>query len=296
MNFDPGDVLRRAGQIAWKHRVLWVFGFLQTMAGFLFVPLALAPALAPLISDRSGGSINEPRYLFLFMASVLVLILLLSPLSILMNGALSVGVLQAEQREEKLLVMEAIRSSFSFFWRLAGLTILFGAGMVLSMLVFSMLSTILTVLTLGVGAIPLSILTYPLMLVWYIWMEQSTAAIVVDRMDVLSATKQGWQVFKENPGVVGVIGLVLYMGISLIGGLAVLPLLAPFFVIPFVIALEEFNRNILLTAGVCAAIYLPLFAIFQGALMAFMKSGWILTYLRLRRSPIMQPLVQEPAL
>ena len=40
-------------------------------------------------------------------------------------------------------------------------------------------------------------------------------------------------------------------------------------------------------------IYLPLFAIFQGAMLALKKSGCALTYLRLTRSPKLQPLLQE---
>lgn len=116
------------------------------------------------------------------------------------------------------------------------------------------------------------------------------AAIVVDNMDVTDAAKQGWQVFRNNIAGVAVIGLVLYFGASIIGMIAVMPLMVPFFALPFAMGVEEFNRTILVVAGVCATIYLPLFAVFQGAMIALMKSGWILTYLRLTRSPKLQAL------
>ena len=119
------------------------------------------------------------------------------------------------------------------------------------------------------------------------------AAIVVDNMNVLDAAKQGWQVFRENMGAVVVIGLILYLGVSLIAGIAMIPMMVPFFALPFAIGVEEFNRTILLVASVGAVIYLPLFAIFQGAMMALMKSGWVLSYLRLTRSPKLQPLLRE---
>ena|SRR5687768_8591417 len=298
MNFDFGEVLSRAWQITWKHKVLWIYGFLQTMAGFLLLPLAIIPAFAPLISDQAGGITNEPWFFLLFFAGFFLFILALYPLSAVINGALTVGVLRAERDDEKLSFMELMRESLPFFWRILGLMLLFMGGMLLAMLVFSLLQTVLSVLTLGLGAIcsiPLSFLTYPLILVWYVCMEQSMAAIVVDHMNVMDATKQGWQIFRENLGAVGVIGLVLYLGVSLIGGIAIVPMMVPFFAIPFAIGVEEFNRSILLVAGICAVIYLPLFAIFQGALMALMKSGWILTYLRLTRSPTVQPLIQEAA-
>ena len=50
MTFDFGELLSRAWQITWKHKMLWVFGFVQTMAGLLLLPLAIIPAFAPLIS------------------------------------------------------------------------------------------------------------------------------------------------------------------------------------------------------------------------------------------------------
>lgn len=296
MNFDFGEVLSRAWQITWKHKVLWGYGFLQTMASFLLLPLALIPAFAPLISDRSGEMLNEPWFFALFIVAFLVLLLALYPLSVVVNGALSIGVLAAEQGEEKLSFMELVRESFPFFWRLLGLMLLFAGGMLLFMLIFFALQSILSIVTLGVGAMcmaPLSLLTYPLFFVWYAWMEQSMAAIVVDKMNVLDAARQGWGIFRKNMGEVVVIGLVLYFGMSILAGFAMTPMMVPFFAIPFAIGVEEFSRTILIVAGVFAAVYLPLFGIFQGAVMAFMKSGWILTYLRLTRSPKLGTLLVE---
>jgi hypothetical protein len=243
--------------------------------------------------------VNEPWFFLIFIAGFLGFMLAIYPLSVIINGALTIGVLRAERGAEKLSFMELIRESFPFFWRLLGLMLLFAVGIMLVMFAFSALQMIFSVVTLGIGSIclaPLSLLTYPLFFVWYVCMEQSMAAIVVDNMNVLDAAKQGWQVFRENMGAVVVIGLILYLGVSLIAGIAMIPMMVPFFALPFAIGVEEFNRAILLVAGVCAAIYLPVFAIFQGAMMALMKSGWILTYLRLTRSPKLQPLLPEAAL
>lgn len=298
MTFDFGEVLSRAWQITWKHKVLWVYGFLQTMAGFLLLPLAVIPAFAPLVSDRPVGIVNEPWFFLIFIVGFLVFMLAIYPLSVLINGALTIGVLRAERGEEKLSFMELTRESFPYFWRLLGLMLLFTIGIMLVMFAFSALQMIFSVVTLGIGSIclaPLSLLTYPLLFVWYVCMEQSIAAIVLDDMNVMDAAKQGWQIFRENIGAVVVMGLILYLGVSLIGGIAMIPMLVPFFALPFAIGVEEFNRMILLVAGVGAVIYLPLFAIFQGAIMALMKSGWVLTYLRLTRSTKSQPLLQEAA-
>lgn len=296
MNFDFGEVLSRAWQITWKHKVLWVYGFLQTMASLLLLPLAVIPAFAPLVSDQLVGKVNEPWFFLIFIVGFFVFMLALYPFTVLMNGALSIGVLRAERGEEKLSFMELIRESFPFFWRLLGLMLLFVAAMMLAMFAFTALQAILSVVTLGLASIclaPLSFLLYPALFVWYVCMEQSMAAIVADNMNVMDAARQGWQIFRNNIAGVVVVGLVLYFGVSLIAGIAIMPMIVPFFALPFALGVDDFNRSILLVAGICATIYLPVFAIFQGAMLALMKSGWVLTYLRLTRSPKLQPLLQE---
>ena len=296
MNFDFGEVLSRTWQITWKHKVLWVYGFLQTMAGFLFLPLVLVPVFAPLIFGRSGGLgrvVTEPWFFLIVIPGFLVFLLALYPLGVLVNGALSIGALHAERGDEKLSFMELVRESLPFFWRLLGVMLLFTIGMMLAMFILNTLHAVLSVVTLGIASIclaPLSFLIYPAMFVWYVCLEQAMAAIVVDNMNVTEAAQQGWQVFRNNIASVAMIGLVLYFGVSLIGMVAIMPMMVPFFAVPFAIVVEEFNRTILVVAGVCATIYLPLFAVFQGAMIALMKSGWILTYLRLTRSPKLQPL------
>lgn len=296
MNFDLGEVLNRTWQIAWKHKVLWVYGFLQTIVSFLLIPLALIPVITPLISGGSGQFerfAREPWFFLIFIVIFFVFMLALYPLSVLTNGALSVGVLHAERGEEKLSFMELIRESVPFFWRILGIMLLYTVGIMLVMFAFSALQTVLSVVTLGIASIclaPLSLLIYPLTFVGYIWMEQSMAAVVVDKMNVTDAAKQGWQVLRDNIASVGVIGLVLYFGVSIIGMIAAMPMIVPFFALPFAMGAQELNRTLLIGAGICATIYLPLFAVLQGAMIALMKSGWILMYLRLTRSPKLQPL------
>lgn len=212
---------------------------------------------------------------------------------VLFNGALSVGVLRAERGDEKLSFMELIRESLPFFRRILGIMLLFTVGMMAVTFAFSALQTALSVVTLGIASIclaPFSLLLYPLMFGGYIWMEQSMAGIVVDHMNVTEAAKQGWQVIRNNIAGIAVIGLVLYFGVSILGLIAAMPMLVPFFAFPFAMGVDEFNRSILVIARVCATIYLPRFAVFQGAMIALMKAGWILTYLRLTRSPKLQAL------
>lgn len=295
MQFDFSEVLTRAWQITWKHKILWAYGFLLTMFGFLFIPLSIIPVFAPDISDRM---IDEPWLALILVAGFFVFILALYPVSVIMNGALTVGVLRAERGEDKLSFMELIRESFPFFWRILGLMLLYGVAMIIAMLAFSALQVILTLVTFGLAAIcmvPLSFLTYPVIFIWYACMEQSMTAIVADNMNIMDAAQQGWQIFRKNIGAVAIVGLVLYLGVSFISGFAMLPMLAPFLAIPFALESIELNTNIFLVAVICAAVYGTLFLILQGGILAFMKAGWVLTYLHLTRSLAAQPVLLEAA-
>ncbi len=295
MQFDFSEVLRRAWQITWKHKILWVYGFLLTLFGFLFVPLSIIPIFAPGISD---SMINEPWLALILVAGFFVFILALYPVSVIMNGALTIGVLRAERGEEKLSFMELIRESFPFFWRILGLMLLYAGAMIIAMLAFSALQVILTLVTFGLAAFcmaPLSFLTYPVIFIWYACMEQSMAAIVVDNMNIMDSAQQGWQIFRKNMGAVAIVGLVLYFGVSFISGFAMLPMMVPFLAIPFALESTELNTNIFLVAGICAAVYGPIFSVFQGGILAFMKSGWVLTYLRLTGGSAAQPVLLEAA-
>jgi hypothetical protein len=56
----------------------------------------------------------------------------------------------------------------------------------------------------------------------------------------------------------------------------------------------EFSKTAFIFAGLCSVVFVPIFSIFQGGVMALMKSGWVLAYLRLTR-PVNepQPVLQE---
>lgn len=123
------------------------------------------------------------------------------------------------------------------------------------------------------------------MIAAYAWQEQAQASIVVDDLGVFDAARRGWQILVNNKGPLVLVSLVLYLGVSIVSGLIAMPIMIPFFVVPFVLIEEFENINIiLLVASLCMLVYLPVLALFQAAALTFMKSGWMLTYLRLTRT------------
>ena len=63
----------------------------------------------------------------------------------------------------------------------------------------------------------------------------------------------------------------------------------PFFTLPFSFMSQDINW-IAVVSILCFIVFIPLFATLSGWSMIFTKSAWVLTYLRLTRSPQLQPL------
>jgi hypothetical protein len=87
--------------------------------------------------------------------------------------------------------------------------------------------------------------------------------------------------------------LVIYLGIGLVTGIIIAPMMIPFFIVLFNFTESEPNWTILSISMLCTVAVIPLFAFISGLSMIFSKSVWVLTYLRLTRSPKLQPLLQE---
>lgn len=135
------------------------------------------------------------------------------------------------------------------------------------------------------GIFKLQFLLYPLMIVAYAWQEQALASIVVDDLSVIEAAKRGWQMFRKHMLPVTFITLILYLGVGMVSGFVSFPMMIPFFVIPFALIEEIENiRTIIIAASLCLVVYMPVLAVVQSGALTFLKTGWMLTYLRLTRS------------
>ena len=300
MSFDFGEVLTRAWQITWKHKILWAFGLLSMLIGFLFLPLGFAPVLSILLAEDIPFWIEEPAYIFVFFGIFVLMMVASFFIGALTQAAISVGVLRAEREEESLSFSEILKASLPYFWRFLGIMALLMGGVFLVMFGFFVIQSLVSLLTLGLGAmclVPLQFLLYPLMIVAYAWQEQALAAIVVDDLGVLEAAKRSWQVLRKNMLPVVLMTLILYLGVGMVSGFVSLPIMIPFFVIPFAFIEEIENiRTIIIAASLCLVVYMPILAVLQSGVLTYMKSGWMLTYLQLtQKSEIPEtPVLAEP--
>jgi len=289
MTFDIGEVLSRAWQITWKHKVLWIIGILFGFFVSIMFPLMFSPILFPVLMQNSRIDLRVVLPLIVvYTILFLLFMIVLYPMSVLAQTSVTLGVLNANEDGEDISAVDLLKRSLPFFWRVLGLMLLFAVGMTLITLVIQVFMVLLTILTLGLAALcmmPLSLLMYPLLFCSAVWMEQATSAIIIDNMTLAEAARQGWSLIRNNLLPVTLMALVVYFGIGLVTGALMMPMMIPIFIAPFSFMEHQTNWPILSISILWTLAFIPLFAFISGFSMVFTKSTWVLTYLRLTRSP-----------
>jgi hypothetical protein len=295
MNFELGEVLSRAWQITWKHKVLWIIGILMGFFVSIMFPLMFSPILLPVLMQNSKTDLKPLVGIMIGLIIFLLLFMLaLYPISVLAQTSLTLGVLNANKdNRENLSAMDLVKRSFPFFWRALGLMLLYAVGIGLISFILQAILFLLTILTLGLAALcmmPLTLLMYPLLFGSIVWMEQAMNGIVVDNMTIADAVRQGWSLLRDNLPSFTLIALVVYFGLGLVTGALMMPMMIPLFMVPFSFVEHQTNWPILSISILWTLAFIPVFAFISGFSMIFTKSTWVLTYLRFTRSPKLRPL------
>jgi hypothetical protein len=298
---DYGYVLKRAWEIIWKFKILWIFGILAS-CGQASTSGGSNSGYRFSIQDRNlfpqwERFFNQPDpalvalMIGLGILFVLVVIVLAVLFGTIGRVGLIRGTLKAEQGAERLTFGELWREGLKYFWRVFGLNLLVGAVIFLAILVLFVPGIILTGITFGLFllcCIPLMCLFVPLMWAVSVVIEQANIALVVENVGIFEAIKHGWRVVRDNLGSMIVMSLVLILGVGFIGGLIIgLPLLivsAPALA-GMISGTTDALRNGLIVSGVLFLIYLPFLLLLSGIVRSYTSSAWTLTYLRLTAQP-----------
>jgi hypothetical protein len=297
MNF--AEVLDRAWQITWKHKVLWIFGILagcaRGRAGGGFgsgsgwrqsqpfspnTPLGVQQFLAGTV-QWIGGHL---WVVALFVLLALVLVALAMFLGTIGRISLIRGTFEADAGAERLAFRALFRESLPFFWRVFGLTFLIG----LAFFIVIMPLVLFGVVTAGIGflcILPLLCLLAVLAWVVGIVVHQASAAMVIENLGLADGVRRGWAVVKDNVGAVLVIWLISGVIGLVVGFLIALPVLL--IVIPAAIGFAATGQQLplafLIVGAACLTVYLPVLLVAGGILTTYIESLWTLTFLRLRR-------------
>jgi len=320
MNFNFGEILTRAWQIVWKHKVLWIFGILASCSrgGSSFNSNSSS-------GGGDGGGFGQPdlppqvmqwiqtieENLVAFTIALCVVVLLIWAVTLFLGTIGKIGLIrgtfQADGGAEALIFGQLFSESMPYFWRMFGLSLIVAipilvvfaalfAGLILFAIPASAGSDefavgLLAFLPLLIGCFCLLI---PVMFVVGMIVRQAENAIVLEEMGVLPGLSRGWEVFRKNLGPVIVMAIIL----AIVGVIAGFILAIPFFLIfiPGMIAYFAGggqNNTPLILMGVCFCLYFPVSLLINGVLIAYTESAWTLTYMRLTKPQDNVPMVLE---
>lgn len=291
MNF--GEVLSRAWQIIWKHKILWIFGIMAGCAGnggsAPNIQYSFSTELPPQISAYLDGFPPEQIPLWIGLAVVVILILVAVSIFFGTIGRIGIirGTLQVEQSTPQLSFSELFRGSLPYFWRVFALVLLVSIVIFLVVLIVSIPIVLLTAVTFGFALLcflPFICLLVPLAWLVQAYIELGIVSIVADNLGITAALQRAWTMVSNNFGAVILMALILILGIGAIGGLIIsaplLLVLAPVLSITFFSSANAVPFVALISI-LCLVIYLPLLIVLSGILRSYISSAWTLTYLRL---------------
>ncbi len=311
MNFNFGEVLSRAWQIIWKHKVLWIFGILASCSQGRFSsgsngggggngvgtgPTNLPPRLEQLVTIIAQHAVA-------FIAVTIALVCVFWIVAIFLGTIGRIGLIrgtwQVEGGTENLIFGQLFSESTPYFWRMFGLSFIVGIPFVI---IFGALFVGLIVFAISMsrgnnasmfgffGILPLFIgcvcLLIPVGIIINMIIRQAERAIVLDDSPILPSISRGWDIFRNNLGtiilmtiILGVIGVVAGFIIAIPVLIVVVPA-----VITYVVGNAQ-NWTPLIIAGVLLCLYIPISLLLNGILISYTESAWTLTYMRLTRKP-----------
>ncbi len=303
MNFNFGEVLSRAWQIIWKHKILWIFGIFAGCSrsgggggggggsGVESGTQQPFPELQRFFEQIGQWISDNPWVIAVFVVLTLALVVLSIFVGTIGRIGLIRGTYQAEGGAEQLIFGELFSNSMPYFWRVFGLSLLIG---LLALLIFIPL-VLFGVITAGIGFIcilPLLCLLIPISWAVMVVIEQANAAMVLEDLGIGDGLRRGWEVVRANIGTMILMALILFIGSAVVGIVLAIPLIVA--VVPLVIgSAAGVERTPLLIFGACCAVYLPILLILNGVLTAYIQSAWTLTYMRLAKSQDNAPVILE---
>ena len=323
MNFNFGEVLTRAWQIVWKHRVLWIFGILASCGrgGSSFNSgssgggdggFGTPPDLPPQVMEWIR--IIEQN-LTAFIAVIIALTCIIWIVSIFLSTIGKIGLIrgtaQIDGGTESLIFGQLFSESTPYFWRMFGLSLLVGLP-VLVAIVAVVVGLLLFIVPLSVSSgndptpafglvmLPLLIgcfcLLIPVMFIIGMIARQAENAIVLEEMGVMPAVSRGWDVFRKNLGPIIIMAIILTVIGFAVGFVIAIPIFI--IVLPAVVAFavgEAQNWTPMAIAGICICLYIPISLLLNGIAIAYTESAWTLTYMRLTKPQDIEPAVLPEA-
>jgi hypothetical protein len=313
---DLGEILSKAWKTIWKHKILWLFGFLascgisggnagggggssaaSTQPGSFDAPNFLTPSTQRAFEDFFQTLGDIPIWVWILIAlgvmiGGIILTVLLQMLSTLGTTGVIKGTSTADEAaedENPLSFSEIFKGLKPYYWKVFLFNIGYRLAIFIVVIVLLLPIIIIAACTCGLGMfllIPVG---------WFIsvMVHFTQIAIIEEDLGIFDAIGRSWRVIIKNLGGVVLMFLVLGIG-QIIAALVIsLPLLISF--IPLLINLITTGLSNLTAGFVISAILflvtLPLMIFLNSILQAYIITSWTLTYRRLAGEDKLSPTV-----
>jgi hypothetical protein len=307
---DFGEILTKAWQTIWKHKILWIFGILagcstssaslsNSFSSDVEMPSTVDPTfqLPPEIERYITSIPDEQWVIFAIGAGIIAILigLLMAALSSLGITGVVKGTVMAEAAPQRMSFGEVLSAAMPVFPRVFGLSLLFAILLVV-ILGGSIVAVVFgTIATAGIALLcllPLLCLLVPVFFLIGVFLNLSYVAIAVDNVSIGEGVSRAWAVIKNNFWNFVLLALILNIGIGLIGGfivniplaLASLPLIGLLFA-----SSAQATNTTLITTGLLLLCALPVSLLLNGILTSYLQSAWTLAYERLTNRRRIEP-------
>lgn len=275
----------------WEEKVFWLLGTLAAVTSALSLPISqiFSPENLPILLPELTSNLDELITSLLSLVVLLGINLLSIPLYLFGVLGIVAGVWKREQGvTARFSFGELLQAGLPFFWRALGVRLVFVVGFVAILVPAVVLIFIAGALTFGIGLLclfPLVLVAIPVSYIVYGLMELAETAVVIENLSIFEAITTAWRLLKANFWKMLMIALVIYLGVGMIAAFLLVPFTLPAYLPMFSDLLnnELDKRSILLVSIAALCLLSPLYAFFQGALIALQRIIWAQTYFAINR-------------
>lgn len=296
-SIDYWEVLKKAFQITFRHKFLWVFGL------FLGVSSGGANFGSSGIGDFSGTNTSSTKiqsdtqsiftdYLWIFILAgliVLLIMIVIAVLSFISQGAIIGGVNKIATNKQTGF-KDSFKIGAHHFWRILGISILLGLAALVLLLFLGVPTILLFVFKLWLPAILLLILAllifFPVAIILGIISTYAFRYTVIKETRVVESIKSGWHMFRYNLGPSLLIALIIFL-VSMVAGIV---LLLAFLIVGIPLGLlglifyAAFKLTGVIIILVLAAVILGIIVLLYGAILnTFSSTAWTLFFRELQK-------------
>jgi hypothetical protein len=287
---DIANIFKRAWEITWKNKGLWVLGILANCSGSSGQSSGNAGPRVEYHFNEGDfprfenwiQSVPEETWVTIAIVAacaIILLALIFWVLSAIGNGGLISGFHMAEMGEVPTLA-GSFRQGIRHFWKLMAIQLVIGLAILLIVVAGIFGGVVFSVLTLGIGflcLLPLVCLLIPLMILLSIYTMLTQVALIVEELDILTSFKRSWEIVRAHPGEIILVGLILGVGGFIVGLILMIPIVL--MVLPLIFNLVNGHEIANITNTIVGILlYLPILLVATGIVRTFTTGSWTLTY------------------